>query len=235
MDALTRVPLSQQVAQALLDEIATGRWEVGEQLPGEMGLAGQLGVGRSTIREAIRQLVARGVLTTKQGVGVFLASPTPVEPWDRLAQVGAITEVLQVRIAIESRAAALAATNHDDDDADAIRQALADRNRLLSGSAPDFATADIHFHRHVVLAAHNSLLTALFDSLRHRLVQAMTDFVVLVPATQEDTDEHAEVVDAVVSRDAERAEELTRRHLLGLAQSLTSIRHPRENRKGRNG
>ncbi|WP_430332836.1 FadR/GntR family transcriptional regulator [Rhodococcus sp. ACT016] len=223
MDALTRVPLSQQVAQALLDEIATGRWEVGEQLPGEMDLAGRLGVGRSTIREAIRQLAARGVLTTKQGVGVFLTSATPVEPWDRLAQVGAIAEVLQVRVAIESRAAALAATNHDDSDAGAIRRALADRNRILGGDPAELAAADISFHRRVVAGAHNSLLIALFDSLQQRLVEAMTDFLALVPATPEDADEHAEVVEAVLSHDAERAEDLTRRHLLGLARSLTDI------------
>lgn len=222
MDALTRVPLSQQAAQSLLDAITAGRWEVGEQLPGETSLAAELNVGRSTIREAIRQLAARGVLSTRQGVGVFLASITPVEPWDRLAQIGVIAEVLQVRVAIESRAAALAAVGHDDADAQSIRAALAERNALLGGTSSELASADIRFHRRVVTAAHNSLLSALFDSLEPRLVEAMTEFLELVPATQQDADEHAEVVDAILAGDSERAETLTRRHLLGLTGALTS-------------
>lgn len=222
MDALTRVPLSQQAAQALLDAIKAGRWEVGEQLPGEMSLATELNVGRSTIREAIRQLAARGVLSTRQGVGVFLASVTPVEPWDRLAEIGAIAEVLQVRVAIESRAAALAAVHHDDADAQSIRAALDDRNALLAGTPAELAAADIRFHRRVVAAAHNSLLSSLFDSLEPRLVEAMTEFLELVPATQQDADEHTDLVAAILDADAERAETLTRRHLLGLTDALTS-------------
>jgi DNA-binding FadR family transcriptional regulator len=222
MHALTRVPLSEQAAQALLAEIADGRWEIGEQLPGEVALAQELSVGRSTIREAIRRLAARGVLTTRQGVGVFLTAREPAEPWDRLAQLGDITEVVQVRVAIESRAAALAARHHRDEDARAITDALDTRNALVGGTAEELATADIRLHRTIVAASHNSLLLALFDSLEQRLVGTMTDLLTLIPTPEHDIDDHNAIVDAVLARDTEAAETLARNHLLELADAVHS-------------
>lgn len=220
MDALARVSLSQQAAEALLEDVRRGRWEVGQQLPGEIALAAELNVGRSTMREAIGQLVTKGVLTTRHGVGAFLASVTPVEPWDRLAQVSEVAEVMQVRIAIECRAAALAATRHSRSDASAIRRALKTRNGMLDASPAALAAADIAVHRLIVVAARNDLLTALFDSIEPRLVAAMSDLLTIVCVADEDADEHSAIVDAILARDADRAEQLTRAHLLALAAQL---------------
>ena len=222
MEALSRGPLSEQAARALLDDVRRGRWEVGEQLPGEVSLARELSVGRSTVREAIRRLAARGVLTTRQGVGVFLAATEPTQPWDQLAEIAEITDVLQVRIAIESRAAALAAANHTDDDARIIRTALENRNALLGGTPQALAAEDIRLHQAIVVASHNDLLATLFDGLRARLVGSMTDMLTMMPVGRPDADEHSAVVDAILERDADRAERLTRAHLLGLADSLGS-------------
>ncbi|TSD95330.1 FadR family transcriptional regulator [Skermania sp. ID1734] len=223
MEALTRVPLSQQAAQALLDEIRNGRWEVGDQIPGELALAAELNVGRSTIREAIRQLAARGVLSSRQGIGVFVSSTTGIDGWNRLAEISAITELVQVRVAIESRAAALAAACHHRDDAARIRRALVVRNGLVTAAPAELAGADIRFHREVVQAAHNSLLLALFDSLQPRLVEAMTELLELMPATQQDADAHAALVEVILAGDSHRAEALARDHLLGVANELESL------------
>jgi DNA-binding FadR family transcriptional regulator len=223
METLARIPLSQRAAQALMDEITTGTWQVGDQLPAETALAAQLGVGRSTVREAIRQLVARRILTTRHGVGVFVASTSAVEEWNHLAEVGAIADVLQVRIAIESRAAALAATEHTAADVDAIRTALSERNARQDASAAELATHDIRFHRTVVAASHNHLLVSLFDTLEPRLVTAMTSLLDLLADRPADADDHVAVVEAVVARRPEDAERLTREHLLGIAATLEAL------------
>ncbi|MGW5524174.1 FadR/GntR family transcriptional regulator [Gordonia sp. NPDC003950] len=220
MEALTRVPLSERAARALLDDIRDGRWAIGEQLPGEVALASELSVGRSTIREAIRRLAARGVLVTKQGVGVFLAAAEPAEPWDQLAQIAEIGDVLQVRVAIESRAAALAALAHDGEDATAIREALNARNDVADSGPEALAAADIRLHRRMVQASHSPLLIALFDSLRPRLITAMTDMLTLMDLDDHDASDHENLVAAVLGRDPETAEHLTRIHLLGLADQL---------------
>lgn len=223
MESLTRVPLSQRAAQALLDEITNGTWEVGDQLPGEMALAAELGVGRSTVREAIRQLVAKRVLTTRQGVGVFVTATDAGDEWNRLAELAAIADVVQVRVAIESRAAALAATHHDDTDVTAVTDALATRNAHATAAPAELAAVDIAFHRTVVAAAHNPLLLALFDTIRPRLVDEMTRLLELLPVTDHDADDHTAVADAIIARDATEAENLTRTHLLGIAAALEGL------------
>ncbi|MGW4479056.1 FadR/GntR family transcriptional regulator [Rhodococcus triatomae] len=223
MDTLARIPLSQRAAQALMDEVTNGTWQVGDQLPAETALAAQLGVGRSTIREAIRQLVARRILTTRHGVGVFVASTSAVEEWNHLAEVGAIGDVLQVRIAIESRAASLAAAEHTDSDVATIRTALAERNARQHATAAELAAHDIRFHRTVVVASHNHLLVSLFDTLEPRLVTAMTSLLELLADRPADADDHVAVVDAVLDRRPDDAERLTREHLLGVAAALEAL------------
>lgn len=172
MDALTRVSLSQQAAQALSDEITASRWEVGKQSLDEMALSVELNVGRSTIREAIRHLAAPRVLTTRLCIGVFVASTAVADRWNRLAGIGKITELGQVRVAIESRAVALADLCHEDGDADSIRRALDERNSLVGGAPAELAASDNRSHREIVKAVGNTLPLALFDSLQERLIAA---------------------------------------------------------------
>jgi DNA-binding FadR family transcriptional regulator len=221
MDALTRAPLSQRAAQSLFDEIVGGRWERDEQLPSETALAAELGVGRSTIREAIRLLAARGMLVTRQGVGVFVRSTAPNDSWDRLAEISAIADVLQVRIAIESRAAALAAERNDAGEIAAVRRALDERDRMRVAAPEVLATADVDFHREIVKASGNAPLLALFDSIRPRIVSAMAEFLSLVAVSADDAVDHEGIVSAIADADSERAERVTREHLLSLVEAVS--------------
>lgn len=68
-----------QAAAVLLQRIRSGEWSLGQKLPGESALATQLNVGRSTVREAIRQLAGQGVLDSRQGAGVYLTALDIVE------------------------------------------------------------------------------------------------------------------------------------------------------------
>lgn len=63
--------LTDQAAELLRARIVSGEWEVGAKLPGETTLAAQLGIGRSTIREAVRTLAGLGMLESRQGAGVY--------------------------------------------------------------------------------------------------------------------------------------------------------------------
>lgn len=95
MAQVTRRPLADQAAELLLERIRAGEWALGEKLPGETTLAPQLGVGRSTVREAIRQLAGRGVLATRQGAGIFVTALDVPEDWDtvlRRADIAAVIE-----------------------------------------------------------------------------------------------------------------------------------------------
>lgn len=225
MVSVQRESLSEQAARLLLDRIQAGEWEVGQKLPGETTLAPQLGVGRSTMREAIRQLAGRGILTTRQGSGVFVHAVVPVGDWDSFVIRATIASILEARIAVECEAAALAAERCTGDDLLAIRTALTRRGgEVVTVDAR--VDADMAFHRSIVAASQNELLTELFDTFAARSREAMVQMLELSgePATQADQLVHAEIVEAVAAHDAVVARDLSRSHLEALRAAIAQHR-----------
>jgi DNA-binding FadR family transcriptional regulator len=219
---IQRTPLADQVADLLLDRIRSEEWALGEKLPGETRLAAQLGVGRSTIRESIRQLVGRGVLSSRQGAGVFVTALDAPDGLDVVLRRADIAAVVETRLAVETEASALAAQRRSPAQLRAIRRALAVRaDRTTDVEA--HVDADIVFHRSVVLAAGNPLLEELFDSLTPRIRRAMIDMLRLQRAfgSEEDQRCHADLVETIASRDPEVARAVSRAHLLSLLHGLT--------------
>ncbi|MBY4225618.1 FadR family transcriptional regulator [Rhodococcus fascians] len=222
MTAIRRTSLADQAAELLHAKIQSGEWPVGTKLPGETTLAPMFDVGRSTMREAIRQLAGRGILVTRQGSGVFVESLDEARTdWDRVLQRSHITAVLEARLAIEGEAAALAATRRTPTDLDVIRRSLELRNTARA-DAVDLVEADMAFHRAIVVASHNDILLELFDSMAPRLRTAMIDMLKIKGAFGEDADHdaHTHVVEAIAARDEHRAHTLTRTHLLELSTTI---------------
>ncbi len=221
MTQVRREPLADQAAELLLERIRAGEWQLGQKLPGETTLAPQLGVGRSTIREAIRQLAGRGVLTTRQGSGVFVTALDAPEDWDAVLRRADIATVIEARIAIESEAAALAAERRTASDLRAIRKTLDGRRRHPAGIEAH-VDADTAFHRSIIVAAHNPILVELFDGFTPRLRQAMIDMLRLrgEDGGAADDDRHVRLADAVAARDALAAAAESRSHLTDLKAAL---------------
>src|SRR5262245_28791516 len=109
-------PLVEQAALHLREQITGGEWPVGTKLPGETTLAAQLGVGRSTVREAIRALAGAGLLQARQGAGVFVIATEPEEDLQTRLRRASVGDVYEIRMMIEVRAAELAAARRTDDD-----------------------------------------------------------------------------------------------------------------------
>lgn len=224
-----RQSLAGQVVAVILDRITTGCWAIGTKLPGEATLAAELGVGRSTVREAIRDLAGRGVLSTRQGAGVFVTASTPAVDWPDVLRRAAITEVVEGRLAVETEAAYRAAQRRTAADLDALERALAvraDAERSAEDAA--FVEADLDFHQAVVTAAGNEVLNQLFRSFQARIRTAMIDMLALFePADQrgrQTHDSHAAIVAAIRDRDPERAAALSRAHLEEMHRSITGQR-----------
>ena len=175
-----RHPLAAQAAELLLARIRDGEWPLGHRIPGETTLAAQLGVGRSTLREAIRELAGRGVLESRQGAGVFVTAVDATEDWDAVLRRTTIAAVIEARIAIEAEAAALAATRRTPADLRDIRRTLAARG-VVGQSVAEHVDADMAFHRAVIAAAHNDVLSGLFDAFLPRLRTAMIDMLKIAP------------------------------------------------------
>ncbi|GAB3820377.1 FCD domain-containing protein [Tessaracoccus terricola] len=221
MSRVTRAPLAEQAADALLERVRSGEWGLGAKLPGETTLAPQLGVGRSTVREAIRQLAGRGVLASRQGAGVFVTALDVPDDWDLVLRRSDIAAVIEARIAIETEAADLAARRRTPADLRAMRKALTARKEQRH-EAEVHVDADTAFHRTVVSAAHNPVPLELFDVLTPRVREAMVAMIRIRTKFGDDADHdaHVSLADAVAARDAELARQLSRTHLMALKEDI---------------
>jgi DNA-binding FadR family transcriptional regulator len=218
--AIRRHPLAEQAAEVILARIGSGEWPLGHKLPGETALAAELGVGRSTVREAVRELAGRGVLESRQGAGVFVVATDSSQDWETVLRRADIDEVVEGRIAIEAEAARLAAQRRTPADLRAIA-ALLDARAVAAREArdEDYVDADIAFHQAVVAAAHNTVLAELFQSFVPRVRRAMIDMLRFAgDADDHRTDHgaHLAIADAVRAGDPEAAARSSRHQLARL-------------------
>jgi GntR family transcriptional regulator, transcriptional repressor for pyruvate dehydrogenase complex len=223
LTSLRRSPLVDLAVSQLREQVLSGQWPVGGRLPAETELAQRLEVGRSTIREAIRALVHAGLLETRQGSGTYVRSITPGAEWEPRLRRAAVLEVYEVRQALEVQAARLAASRRTEADIEALRGCLAERERARDEEA-SFVEADLAFHRSVVAAAHNPLLTEMFDSfaaaLREALIAVRSDHSVRDAGADA---AHARLAAAIEAGDAAAAAAATHGHLDPAAANLRSL------------
>ncbi|MEV0126004.1 FCD domain-containing protein [Streptomyces sp. NPDC050703] len=209
LDSVRPSPLVEQAAARLREQITGGHWPVGTKLPGETTLAKELGVGRSTLREALRALAGAGLVRARQGAGVFVTATEPVADWPARLRRAAVTDIYEVRMLVEVQAARLAALRRTDDDITAMRAALDGRRAACGEDDAAFVDADIALHAAVVAAARNPVLDDLFAEFMPALRQGLVDLLELIDVRREEADHgdaaHAELVRAVEARDAEGA------------------------------
>lgn len=221
MSSERREPLADRAAELLLERIRSGEWALGAKLPGETTLAPQLGVGRSTAREAIRQLAGRGILATRQGAGVFVLALDAPEDWTRTVGRVEIRTVIEARIAIEVEASALAAERRTAAELRRVKAALDDRDVHRAG-IDEHVDTDMAFHRSIVVASRNPLLLELFDTFTPRNRQAMIEMLRRRGhhGDEPDQDVHRRIYDAIADRDPVGAATISREHLKSLTAGL---------------
>ncbi|TQF66972.1 FadR family transcriptional regulator [Rhodococcus spelaei] len=210
-------PLVPRVEQVLRERISAGDWAVAQRIPNEAALATELGVGRSSVREAIRLIARDGLLDVRHGVGTFVTEP-PDDDGDlgRLLRRARLLEVCEARTALEVEAARLAAERARPDELTALRDRLGRRHDSNGPreSAPDrFVAADLDFHRGVVDLAGNQVLSALFTSVLPLLHTAMVELVTGEPELPDTSCAHDDLLAALERGDPDGAEAATRANL----------------------
>ncbi|MFH8371207.1 FadR/GntR family transcriptional regulator [Streptomyces sp. NPDC018031] len=220
-------PLVEQATLRLRDQIASGHWPVGTKLPAETALAGELGVGRSTVREALRALAGAGLVQSRQGAGVFVIATEPERDWPTRLRQAAVADVYEVRMLVEVEAARLAAQRRTEADLATLRAALTDRRLAADRDDQAFVDADIALHAGVVAAAHNPVLTDLFAEFAPALRRGLTDLVEILELRAHDPcpgdASHAALVHAVERGDADAAATAAREELLGTLEQLRRL------------
>lgn len=179
---------------------------MGTRIPTEPDLVAALGVGRNTVREAVRALVHSGVLERRQGSGTYVTARYELSGFVARRLDGAdLAESIEVRRAFEVEAARLAATRRTPHDLDRLDGCLAAReNAWRAGIAGDFVEADAALHMTIVEAAHNGMLAELYASFHGALLASLRGSIgdELTPASYVD---HTELVEAIRARDSDRA------------------------------
>lgn len=218
-----RTSLVDTVVEQLRAQLAEGAWSVGDRIPTEHELADRLGVGRNTVREAVRVLVHAGLLESRQGNGTFVRSTADPAAVLRHVRRADALEVLELRVALEAEAARLAAERRGPADLRRLRDALA----TVVAEGDRHADADLAFHLAVVEATHNSAFIEVYrffsTQVHEVLVHALGDRE--MPPV--DIAAHAALVDAVESGDPAAAERAARDLLkvpLDTVRALTAHR-----------
>ncbi len=171
MEKIIKKSLADEVAAAIAAKIKEGRLAKNAQLPTEVELASSYGVGRSTIREAIKILVHAGLLRVQHGVGMFVEDkPGMKEPFVQRVKRAKAEELNEVRKLLEVKIAELAAMHHRDEDLEEIRYWLHERSiASLNGELEDCIEADVNFHLAIARASGNSLMEELYQTVAESL------------------------------------------------------------------
>jgi GntR family transcriptional regulator, transcriptional repressor for pyruvate dehydrogenase complex len=211
-----RQPLYERVVGRLEALIRAEELQPGDRLIAERELAGRLGVSRTSVRQALTALRVRGVVEVRHGDGIYLLRQT-----DDL--LGTLAEGLieshahlpainEAREAIEPYAARLAALRRTAEDLAALGTALELMREEIGRGAPG-VEGDERFHRAVMSAAHNEVLTTLYEQLAAGLQTTSQASLVREGQPVRSLGDHESVLRAIEARDAERAEMTMRLHV----------------------
>jgi GntR family transcriptional repressor for pyruvate dehydrogenase complex len=177
-DARRVETVMRRIETALLD----GSCPAHARLPAERVLAERYGVSRNTVREAIQRLVARGLLRSRQGAGVYVTEQlrtgtgTP-SPWGQLIadHPGVRDDVLEFRRVLEGATAYFAALRCTDEDRERIRTQMAALEQARQvDDQPGEAAADARLHEAIALASHNTMFLHLHASVIGMLREHIT-------------------------------------------------------------
>ncbi|MES2480476.1 MAG: FadR/GntR family transcriptional regulator [Pseudomonadota bacterium] len=223
MSALApRRSLTTDLVQSLGDRIRDGRLPAGEKLPREADLMEEFGVSRTVVREAISRLQAAGMVETRHGIGTFAvglgdASTFRIAP-DQLGTLHDVIAVLELRIAVETEAAVLAAARRSDVNLRAMRTAL-DAFAAAVEAGRDAVGPDFQFHLEIARATQNGHFEQLMGTLggmmipRARLEEAAEPTPEQREYLRRVNAEHESIFDAIARQDADAARAAMRTHL----------------------
>jgi DNA-binding FadR family transcriptional regulator len=210
-----RHKLAETVAQQLLAQVRTGIYEPGMRMPSERELMASLGVGRSTIREALNGLAVLGVIEIRHGQGAFVIQTDPATPPGALTSSlakGVTRDLLEARVAVELTIAELAARRRTPTDIREIEAILEEHASMLERDEPAAELA-ARFHLELAEAAHNEVLAGFIESVMGLLMERGPELELRRGYREWELREHEGILEAVRDGDPELAAKRMREHL----------------------
>ncbi|GAC16496.1 FadR/GntR family transcriptional regulator [Aliiglaciecola lipolytica] len=217
MARLTNLNLSDQVTNELGKAIIDGSYNNETGFPSEAQLCEEYGISRTSVREAVKMLAAKGLISSKPRQGIRIELPekwnfydTNVLTW-MLASSPSLTvlrEFLQMRFAIEPQAAALAAKYGTKEDIAEIGKALEGMRAAAQTPDGDLHKADLEFHTAILQASGNRFFSQLKDFIRTALNVSIQHTTPAKGSNEAIVEEHHKVYIAISEGNVERAKNL---------------------------
>jgi len=213
--------LSDQIFEQLRDMIYRGELQAGQRLMPERELALHFDVGRPSVREALRKLVDKGLIVSKRGSGSFVADEMTQISSSPLFQVLSreqftIVELQEVRMALETNSAELAAKRATDEDLRAIEEGER-QIRFERGDGKTRMRTDLSFHMNISYASKNTVQIHLMKIFYDVLLYAMEKAYGSIMQSQSLNDlidsQHKKIVNAITSHDPNAARQAMESHI----------------------
>ncbi len=217
-ERVERAPsLVDEVATRILHVILTGRLKPGDRLPSERELGAQFEVSRTVVREAVRSLAGRGVVSVVSGRGLTVAQldvnalREPMNLFLRASPNVDYRKVHEIRRLLEEEVAFLAADRATDGDLLGLEESCL---ALLSAKGiEEISQADVDFHRRLSMATHNELFLVLLDAIADPLLAVRRSTFGRPGRPEVAHASHLAILDQVMGRDGVGARAAMREHL----------------------
>jgi GntR family transcriptional repressor for pyruvate dehydrogenase complex len=229
---VSRTKLTASVFEQLLSYVVSGTWKAGDRIPPERDLCQQLGIARTSLREALKAMELVGMLDSRVGDGTFVCPRSEFLSRPLLwAFTGSdhdeLQEIMEARTIIEENLAGLASERGTDDQIKQIGNAVQMmRDSIARGDS--ILEADMAFHIAVSTAAQNGVLLNAVQLLRN-LMRQWIHYKLLIPDIPEVVlKRHIAIYKAIAARKPAAARTAMRVHL---EETMTLVTHVVEQRK----
>ncbi len=204
-----RVVISEQIKEQLIEDIFHHKYRAGDKLV-ESSLAKELNVSQTTIREALRSLIAMGFLESEPFRGITVRSFTKKDLW----------EVYSVRAALESLSIQQAAQRITDEEIEELEEIVDDMIKAgKRGDIPRRTMLNIEFHKALIRASENKLILRLFDNLQFGSYSLMTGNLSTMDPV-EIAARHRQLIDVLRERDPQKAAKAIQEHIESVGKPI---------------
>ena len=218
-----RTSLSDDIVGQITDLISRGALRPGDRLPSERELCKQFGVGRTSLREALRSLIVMGILDVRLGEGTFVSDNQDkylekTLQWGLLLDPKVVEDLIETRLMLESQNAFLAAQRATAEDLEEIEQATRGMGESLR-SAKNYLKFDLKFHLAIARATRNKILYQLLSMTRGYLQEWIKKALSRRQA-ELSLREHEHILEALRSSDPEQARSAMTAHIVSSSADL---------------
>jgi GntR family transcriptional repressor for pyruvate dehydrogenase complex len=224
---ITRTTISAAVFDRLISFVVDGTWKAGDRIPPERELCAQLGIARTSLREALKAMELVGMLDSRVGDGTFVCPRSEFLSRPLLwAFTGTdhaeLRDIMEARALLEQDLAALAAARASEDEIRQIGESI-EQTRQHIAEGKSILEPDMAFHLMVASSAHNEVLRNAVQLLRNLQKQWIYLKLLLPNVAAQVIEEHSAIYDAIRNRDEAAARLAMRVHLERSAQLVTQV------------